>query len=174
MNRLYLVVGGLLIFAILVVVKLIDIQMVDGEIYKAKAIEKTEQVFTIAPNRGNIYADDGSLLAASVAQYEIRFDANTIKPNVWEENIEPLSKVTEDPLSLLRQIEGYQYNWKKSYSNNQRKQWGVLAQQLESIGINNAVTGTSQKAVNYLFLIPLLIEAVKQLADITTEEVECD
>ena len=108
MNRLYLVVGGLLIFAILVVVKLIDIQMVDGEIYKAKAIEKTEQVFTIAPNRGNIYADDGSLLAASVAQYEIRFDANTIKPNVWEENIEPLSdslgKLFNKPSSYYRQL----------------------------------------------------------------------
>ena len=90
MNRLYLVAGGLLVFAIAVVVKLVDIQMVKGEVYKAKAVQKTEQMFTIEPNRGNIYADDGSLLAASVAKYEIRFDANTVKSKVWEENLTPL------------------------------------------------------------------------------------
>ncbi len=90
MNRLYLVAGGLFVFAIGVVVKLVDIQMVKGETYKAKALQKTERMFTIEPNRGNIYADDGSLLAASVAKYEIRFDANTVKPKVWEEHIGPL------------------------------------------------------------------------------------
>lgn len=90
MNRLYLVAGGLFVFAIAVVVKLVNIQMVKGDEYKAKALQKTEQMFTIEPNRGNIYADDGSLLAASVARYEIRFDANTVKQKVWEENIGPL------------------------------------------------------------------------------------
>ncbi|MEM1257500.1 MAG: penicillin-binding protein [Bacteroidota bacterium] len=108
MNRLYLVAGGLLVFAIAVVVKLVDIQMVKGETYKAKAVQKTEQMFTIEPNRGNIYADDGSLLAASVAKYEIRFDANTVKPKVWEENIAPLcdslGKLFDRPSSHYRQI----------------------------------------------------------------------
>lgn len=108
MNRLYLVAGGLFVFAIAVVVKLVDIQMVKGEVYKAKAVQKTEQMFTIEPNRGNIYADDGSLLAASVAKYEIRFDANTVKPKVWEENIGPLcdslGKLFNKPSSHYRQM----------------------------------------------------------------------
>ena len=108
MNRLYLVTGGLVVFAIAVVVKLVDIQMVKGKVYKAKAVEKTEQMFTIEPNRGNIYADDGSLLAASVAKYEIRFDANTVKPKVWEENIGPLcdslGKLFDKPSSHYRQL----------------------------------------------------------------------
>lgn len=90
MNRLYLIAGGLLVFAIAVVVKLIDIQMVKGVEYKELAMEKTEFMFTIQPNRGNIYADDGSLLAASVAKYEIRFDANTVKKEDWDNNIDPL------------------------------------------------------------------------------------
>ena len=90
MSRLYLITVGLLVFAVAVVARLIDIQMVKGDTYKAKAMQKTERMFTIAPNRGNIYADDGSLLAASVAKYEIRFDANTVKAEVWEENIGPL------------------------------------------------------------------------------------
>ncbi len=90
MNRLYLVAGGLLVFAIAVVVKLVDIQMVKGDQYKELAMQKTEQMFTIQPNRGNIYADDGSLLAASVAKYEIRFDANTVKEADWQKHIAPL------------------------------------------------------------------------------------
>lgn len=91
MNRLYLVAGGLFVFAVAVVVKLVDIQMVKGDTYKELAMQKTERMFTIQPNRGNIYADDGSLLAASVAKYEIRFDANTVKQKDWDENIGPLS-----------------------------------------------------------------------------------
>ncbi|GMN10539.1 penicillin-binding protein [Croceitalea sp. MTPC9] len=90
MLRLYLIAGGLFLFAIAVVVKLVDIQMVKGHTYKEMAMAKTEKMFTIQPNRGNIYADDGSLLAASVAKYEIRFDANTVKEKDWAENIGPL------------------------------------------------------------------------------------
>ncbi|NQZ43928.1 MAG: transpeptidase family protein [Flavobacteriaceae bacterium] len=91
MNRLYLVAAGFFIFAVAVVVKLVDIQMVKGETYKELAMQKTERMFTIQPNRGNIYADDGSLLAASVAKYEIRFDANTVTKNDWDDHINALS-----------------------------------------------------------------------------------
>lgn len=90
MNRLYLIAGGLLLFAIAVVVKLVDIQMVKGQAYNDMAMAKTVKMTTIQPNRGNIYADDGSLLAASVAKYEIRFDANTVKKEDWNKNIGPL------------------------------------------------------------------------------------
>ncbi|WP_350285133.1 penicillin-binding protein [uncultured Croceitalea sp.] len=97
MNRLYLVGGGLFVFAIAVVVKLVDIQMVNGNEYKELAMQKTERMFTIQPNRGNIYADDGSLLAASVAKYEIRFDANTVSQANWEKYLNPLC----DSLAVL-------------------------------------------------------------------------
>lgn len=97
MNRLYLIAGGLFVFAVGVVVKLVDIQMVKGGEYKELATRKMEKMFTIEPNRGNIYADDGSLLAASVAKYEIRFDANTVKEEHWQEFMGPLC----DSLSVL-------------------------------------------------------------------------
>ncbi len=90
MSRLYLIAGGLFLFAVGVVVKLVDIQMVKGTEYKELATRKMERLFTIEPNRGNIYADDGSLLAASVAKYEIRFDANTVKEENWQKYMAPL------------------------------------------------------------------------------------
>ncbi|WP_420321749.1 penicillin-binding protein [Flagellimonas sp.] len=97
MNRLYLVAGGLLVFAICVVVKLVDIQMIKGEDYKELALNKTEKMFTIEPNRGNLYSDDGSLLAASVPKYEIRFDAKTVSEENFQNNVAALS----DSLGLL-------------------------------------------------------------------------
>ncbi|MEM8999728.1 MAG: penicillin-binding protein [Bacteroidota bacterium] len=78
MGRLYLVAGSLFLFSVAVILKLVDIQMIKGQDYKNLALGKTERMFTIEPNRGNLYAEDGSLLATSVAKYEIRFDANTV------------------------------------------------------------------------------------------------
>lgn len=108
MHRLYLIAGVLFLFGAAVVWKLVDIQMVKGEEYKEMALAKTEKMFTIQPNRGNIYADDGSLLAASVAKYEIRFDTNTVTAKDWEANFGPLCDSLEvlfdKPSSYYRQL----------------------------------------------------------------------
>ncbi|MGW9685453.1 penicillin-binding protein [Flagellimonas sp. 2504JD1-5] len=108
MNRLYLVAGGLLVFAICVVVKLVDIQMIKGEDYKELALNKTEKMFTIEPNRGNLYSDDGSLLAASVPKYEIRFDAKTVSSENFQNNVAALSdslaNLFNKPSSYYRQL----------------------------------------------------------------------
>ncbi|MDX1326427.1 MAG: penicillin-binding protein, partial [Arenibacter sp.] len=89
--RLYIVAGCLFLFAAAVLVKLVSIQMVDGDKYKQLAMARTEKVFTIAPKRGNLYSDDGSLLATSVSRYTIRFDAVTVRDKDFEEHIKPLS-----------------------------------------------------------------------------------
>ena len=92
MIRLYVVACCLFLFAIAVGVKLVTIQMVQGDKYKALAMKRTEKMFTIAPNRGNLYSDDGSLLATSVSKYTIHFDAVTVKQQNFEENVIPLAK----------------------------------------------------------------------------------
>ena len=108
MNRLYLVAGGLFVFAVVVVVKLVDIQMIKGEEYKELALNKTEKMFTIEPNRGNLYSDDGSLLAASVPKYEIRFDAKTVSEENFQEHVAALSdslgNLFNKPSSYYRQL----------------------------------------------------------------------
>ena len=90
LTRLYIVSTCLFLFAIAVVVKLVSIQMVHGNKYKEMAHQRTERLFTIAPNRGNLYSDDGSLLATSVSRYTIRFDAVTVKNSDFEEEVQPL------------------------------------------------------------------------------------
>ena len=99
LTRLYIVAGCLFLFAVAVVVKLVSIQMVHGDKYKELALQRTEKMFTIAPNRGNLYSDDGSLLATSVSRYSIRFDAVTVKDAVFEAHVTPLSEALSDLLS---------------------------------------------------------------------------
>lgn len=91
LTRLYLVSGGLFLFSGLVLFKLVSIQMVHGDEYKALAMKRTEKMFTIPPNRGNLYSDDGSLLATSVSKYTIRFDAVTVKDQDFKKFVNPLA-----------------------------------------------------------------------------------
>ncbi|WP_405383746.1 penicillin-binding protein [Maribacter sp. LLG6340-A2] len=91
LNRLYIVAGFLVLFAGAVLFKLVSIQIVDGEKYKSLAETRTSHIFTIEPNRGNLYSDDGSLLATSVSKYTIRFDAVTVSDEDFKENVKPLA-----------------------------------------------------------------------------------
>lgn len=79
-------------FAIAVFVKLLNIQFKEGDKYREMAKANTTQSFVIPANRGNVYADDGSLLATSVPKYDIRFDAVTVSRADFEENIAALSQ----------------------------------------------------------------------------------
>ncbi|WP_430410016.1 penicillin-binding protein [Kordia sp.] len=97
LNRLYFIAGGMFLFAIAVVVQLVNIQFVDGDKYKEMAQERTLRNATIAPSRGNVYADDGSLLATSVPKYDIFFDAVTVKEKTFIDNVKPLA----DSLAIM-------------------------------------------------------------------------
>ncbi len=108
LTRLYVVAGFLFLFAIAVAVKLVSIQLVDGEKYKKLALDRTERVFVIEPNRGNLISDDGSLLATSVSKYTIRFDAVTVRNSDFNENVKPLSdalsKMLHKPSSYYQKL----------------------------------------------------------------------
>ncbi len=118
MNRLYVVAGSMFLFAILVVVKLITIQTVEGEKYRKLAHERTIKNFTIQPNRGNLYSDDGSLLATSVTKYDIRFDAVAPKSKDFEANVKALA----DSLSIFtnKPSSYYQNIFRKARANKHR------------------------------------------------------
>lgn len=92
MNRLYIIAGCMFIFALGISVKLMNIQFVDGDKYRELAEKNTVKNFVIPASRGNVYADDGSLLATSVPKYDIRFDAVTVSSEDFKENLLPLSE----------------------------------------------------------------------------------
>lgn len=127
LTRLYFVAGALVLFAGAVLFKLVSIQVVDGEKYMALAETRTTRIFTIAPNRGNLYSDDGSLLATSVSKYTIRFDAVTVSDADFKENVKPLS----DSLAILfgKSSSHYQQVLRKAKQNKNR--YALIARNLD-------------------------------------------
>jgi len=126
LNRLYFVAGGMFLFSLLVVYKLIDIQAFQGEKYRALAEESTEKMVTIPATRGNLYAGDGSLLATSVIKYDIRWDAVSPTDKNFNENIAGLSKGLSD---ILGQSPAF-YNDKLRKARATKNRYLFLAKKL--------------------------------------------
>ena len=92
MYRSYLLVFSLFIFSILLIGKLIHLQFSQGEKYRELASNRTLKNDILQPSMGNIYADDGSIMATSVARYEIRWDAAVPSKTVYQSNKNDLAK----------------------------------------------------------------------------------
>lgn len=127
LNRLYFVAACLLLFAGAVLFKLVSIQMIDGDKYRALAEKRTAKMFTIAPNRGNLYSDDGSLLATSVSRYTIRFDAVTVTDNNFKANVKPLSEALANMFG--KSASHYQQILRKAKANKNR--YTLIARNLD-------------------------------------------
>lgn len=76
--RVYLAFGLMVFGALLVFGKMLHVQYVDGNKWQAIADSLTIKERIVEAARGNIYSNDGSLLATSVPEYTVRFDAMAI------------------------------------------------------------------------------------------------
>ncbi len=92
LKKLYPIAGLMLLFAFLIIYKLVVISLVDGEKYKKDAEERIVKKFDIAANRGNVYANDGNLLATSVSKFDVRMDLVTIPAKYFNKYVKDLSK----------------------------------------------------------------------------------
>ncbi|MBG6131326.1 cell division protein FtsI (penicillin-binding protein 3) [Aquimarina sp. EL_43] len=108
LNRLYFIAACMFIFAIAVLAKLVNIQFVEGDMYRKKAQERVFKTFDIPANRGNLYDSKGNLLATSVPKYDIRFDALAVNDKDFRAHIKPLcealSKEFGKPVSYYDKI----------------------------------------------------------------------
>ncbi|RZM10110.1 MAG: cell division protein, partial [Pedobacter sp.] len=66
--------GLIVLFAVAVLVRLGDVQFVEGQKWRAMADSLSTKYVTVDAARGNIYSVDGSLLATSIPEYELRMD----------------------------------------------------------------------------------------------------
>lgn len=95
--RIFLVAFTVLLLAIGIFFRLTKIQWAEGEYYQKLAKQNTIKPFDIPANQGNIYSADGSLLAISIPNYTVRFDAIASKEEDFKANIGPLA----DSLAML-------------------------------------------------------------------------
>ena len=116
--RIYLVAFGIFLMAMAVVFKLSRIQWVEGAHYRKLAAEQTVKDFVIPANKGNIYSSDGSLLATSIPNYTIRFDAVAPKQEDFDKNVKGLA----DSLSVMlgKPSSYYHSELRKAHANKNR------------------------------------------------------
>ena len=91
--RVYLVHLGLCLFGMTIIVQVFRIQYIQGSFWHTKAETTTTEMRNIEAKRGNIYSEDGSLMAISVHVYDVRMDviAAALTNDVWNRNIDSLS-----------------------------------------------------------------------------------
>ncbi len=75
--RIYLVALLFILFAVGIFVKTAQIQFVEGEKWRAHADSLYVDLRPVSADRGNIYSDDGSLLATSLPTFDVRMDCKS-------------------------------------------------------------------------------------------------
>jgi hypothetical protein len=81
-----------------------------------------------------------------------------------DERLKDKLNLISNPLEKINKIGGYSFEWNIKQDTYKGKDYGVIAQEIETIFPELVVTrDNGYKAVKYEKLIPLLIESIKQL-----------
>lgn len=91
--RIYIVYACFILFGLGIITRIVHLQFVEGDKWKAKADSLTLSFRTIEPSRGNIYSCDGSLLATSLPRYDVHIDlsAGGINQKIFNGNVDSLA-----------------------------------------------------------------------------------
>ncbi|MFZ5971031.1 MAG: penicillin-binding protein [Bacteroidota bacterium] len=82
---------GVVLFAICVAAKIGHIQVVEGEKWSKMAEEIMFDYRKVKATRGNIYSDNGSLLATSLPFYKVAIDPTLVKKEIFDKGIDSLA-----------------------------------------------------------------------------------
>jgi len=126
LQKLYPIAILLLLFAFVVIYKLLSIQMIDGDLYEKDAFARTVKKHNIPANRGNVYSADGSLLATSVSRFDIRMDLVTISDENFNKHVKDLSK----SLSRMFPKSAYEFELKLKKARKNKNQYLLIARNL--------------------------------------------
>ena len=91
--RVYLVYLGILLFGLLIIARVVMIQQFEKKEYSEMALKQEIRLDELEAIRGNICADDGTLLAVSVPIFEVRMDVVTdsITDLIFKKNVDSLA-----------------------------------------------------------------------------------
>jgi cell division protein FtsI (penicillin-binding protein 3) len=82
-----------LLFALAIVARIAHVQMIEGEKWAAMGEQISFDYKKVKATRGNIYSDNGSLLATSLPFYKVAFDATLPKEDVFRKGVDSLARL---------------------------------------------------------------------------------
>jgi cell division protein FtsI (penicillin-binding protein 3) len=91
--RIYLIYFFICVFGVVIIYKISVIQFAEGEQWRAQSNNFSTKLFDVEAVRGNIYDNNGILLATSLPYYEVGMDVNTdaITKDIFYDNVDSLS-----------------------------------------------------------------------------------
>lgn len=91
--RVYLTFVLLALVAVAIFSRAVHIQLFQGDKWKKMSDSLTTHFMDVEAGRGNIYAADGSLLATSLPEYELRMDlmTETLTDEIFNEHVDSLA-----------------------------------------------------------------------------------
>jgi len=117
--RLYLVFASFALFALAIIWKVFQISILQGEEWRQLGESAYVKYIEVEAERGNILADDGSLLASSLPYFEIRMDlrAGGLTDELFNGQVDSLS------WHLSRYVDATksQEEWKRYLVSNRKK-----------------------------------------------------
>ena len=84
------------LFAFAIVFRILQIQLQDGKKWKQISERNAVQYKTIKATRGNIYSDNGSLLATSLPFYKVAMDPTVIDVEIFNKKLDSLCILLAD------------------------------------------------------------------------------
>ena len=114
----------------------------------------------IKPKDGNTYA--GGVIITGELEVTGDITAYSSSDKRLKDNISPIKQA----LDKVKSISGNTFNWNGSSSYEGKGDTGVIAQEIEALGLPGVTTIREDgfKAVRYEKLVPVLIEAIKELS----------
>ncbi len=89
--RIYLLYAVMVLAAIVILGRIIQLQFIENEIWEQKSKEQSYKEVKVKAIRGNIYSDDHSLLATSVPVYHLYWDSKVVNQEKFYTQIDSLA-----------------------------------------------------------------------------------
>lgn len=126
MWRVYITYFFMLLLAVAILGRIVYIQFIEGDYYREISKQNSVKEFKIEAVRGNIYSDDYSLLATSVPEFDVYWDAAVVNKDDFNNNIDSLAYYYSKlfPKETARYFKTRMknaYNLKKRYYRIKRK-----------------------------------------------------
>lgn len=116
----------ILLIAAAVVYRISVVQFVEGEKWRSIGEKIGLQIRNVKATRGNIYADDGSLMATSLPFYRLAFDPQLAGDGLYKSNIDSLCYFLSN---YYNDLTASQYKKKIDDARRERKRYLILSKQ---------------------------------------------
>ncbi|WP_235296181.1 penicillin-binding protein [Portibacter marinus] len=119
--RVYVVLLMFILFALVIAFKIVKINVIEGDKWRAKAEQNLKWV-DVHATRGDIYTEEGKLLSTSSTFFDIYMDLTQAKNDVWNKEIDSLAYY----LSRYTKVNRSSAQWKQLLTKERQAglSWG--------------------------------------------------